>query len=219
MAEDPGSAASTAEPSKTKKLTKKERADYATSDELFARSKPRARTEAEEKLREKLAEEVAKQKLEKEVAPKVLPTTNERVLTYDLVAGSVTKGVLKDPLNDDWPLPYTIKADGQGASAQIWLNDKMVGFIRAGIGPHMTQGKLVAGVETVNVNNEYQKRGLGIVLAIAFYVRSQNGNAGYVELATKDTSGAFWPNLGMHEKVPISIETAKGNVRAFRIRW
>jgi hypothetical protein len=174
---------------------------------------------AKQKTEQKVKEELEKPKQEK-VAPKVLPTTNERHLTREQVVAWVGSGIMRDPLNNDRYLPYTIKADGQaGASAQIWLTDKMVGFIRAGVGPTVVHGKLLAGVETINVNNEYQRRGLGVVLAIAFYVRSAKENAGYVELATKDTSGDFWPNLGMHEKVPITIDAANSKVRGFKIRW
>lgn len=218
MTENTGSAAPSTTAPKTEKVAKKNAAENAKRDELFAQAKARAAQKFKEE-RAQQKEKPEKPEAEK-LSPEVLPTTNERELTYGDVEGWVSKGVLKDPNYNDRVLPYTIKTGEDGASAQIWQGEKMVGFIRAGIGPHTTSGgELIAGVETINVNNENQKRGLGVVLAIAFYVRSKNGNAGYVELATKDTSGAFWPNLGMHEKVPISIETAKGNVRAFRIRW
>jgi hypothetical protein len=116
-------------------------------------------------------------------------------------------------------IPYTIKNDGEGAGAQIWLGDAMVGSVKAGIVPLKSVGqKLAGGVETINVNNQYQRRGLGVVLAIAFYVRSEGGNAEYVYLSTNDTSGGFWGNLGMGNR-PIGIEAAKAKVRSFTIRW
>ena len=114
---------------------------------------------------------------------------------------------------------YTIKGIG-GANVQISLGDDVVGHVRAGIGPKKVDEQLVAGVETINVTALYQKRGLGLLLAMAFYVRSQKGNAGFVELSTTDTSGGWWGSLGMGENTPVSVEAAISKINfPIKVRW
>lgn len=167
--------------------------------------------------------ELAKPKEEKKAQDK--PTfRNVRNLTHAQVIQWINSGTLTDPdpgLGPGGlalPLPYAI-AKGAGGSAQILHGEKTAGYIRATI-KTMAGDRVVGGVETINVLEEYQHRGLGILLAMTFYVLSERGGAAFVQLSTEDTSKGWWGSLGMAHNALVNVQAAIGKVNPkIKVSW
>jgi hypothetical protein len=204
--------------------TKSPKAKQPSNDAIWAAVQKKTAAILKKKADEQRAKSEEERKKEEEagVIPTKLETKKEQQLTLGEVESWVQKGGrLKVSLDED-TIPYAIQTGVDGVGAQILLRGEVIGYIRADIGIQEEKpalgGALVGGVKTINVNQDYRGRGLGIVLAIAFYVRSQAEGATYVELSTTDTSGGWWNNLGMRETA-IPIAEARGKVRGPKIRW
>jgi hypothetical protein len=65
-----------------------------------------------------------------------------------------------------------------------------------------------AKIETINVNHDKQRKGLGKLLAAAFYGYWSVNGATHVQLGTTDTSNGFWPHLGVSQANAVLIATA-----------
>jgi ribosomal protein S18 acetylase RimI-like enzyme len=79
-----------------------------------------------------------------------------------------------------------------------------VGYITGGMQNN------VASVTNVKVGAEFQKQGLGKLLAAAFYAYWENQGAVSFSLGTQDTSGGFWGHLGMSSaSLPVATAWAK----------
>jgi hypothetical protein len=77
---------------------------------------------------------------------------------------------------------------------------------------HITGGMndQIASVTNVKVGSEFQKQGLGKLLAAAFYAYWEGKGATKFNLGTVDSSGGFWGHLGMSSSaIPVATAWAK----------
>lgn len=70
----------------------------------------------------------------------------------------------------------------------------------------------VGKVETINTKAYAQGMGIGKLMAAAFYEICLNQGATHVQLGTTDTSGGFWPYLGVAQAKKTAINDAVGKI-------
>ena len=77
---------------------------------------------------------------------------------------------------------------------------------------HVTGGKDgdTGKVETIEVSGAHRGKGLGRLLAVAFYEDMVNQGCAFVSLGTPDTSGGFWDKQGVQQAAKTAIATAQG---------